>query len=151
LQASAARARSVILLWMAGGVTHLDSFDPKPDAPTEVRGTLAAIPTALAGVRFTEVMPELARQAKQIALVRSFAHDSNDHFLSQAYALSGRKVTAAQLTTEPNVGSLVARLLGPRGGFPGYLAVPGTTRPGPPPTNLFTAGWLGKEYDPFPT
>src|SRR5262249_11414244 len=66
-------------------------------------------------------------------------------------ALSGRKVTPAQITTEPNVGSIVARLLGPRAGFPGYLAVPGTTRPGPPPANLFTAGWLGQEYAPFST
>src|SRR5213078_4102261 len=64
---------------------------------------------------------------------------------------SGRRVTPAQITSEPNVGSIVARLLGPRGGFPGYLAVPGTTRPGPPPKNLFGAGWLGAEYAPFPT
>src|SRR5206468_9540161 len=76
---------------------------------------------------------------------------TDDHFLSQAFALSGRRVPAGQITTEPNVGSVVARLLGPRGGLPGYLAVPGTTRPGPPPTNLFTGGWLGREYDPFAT
>src|SRR2546425_11066554 len=55
-----AQARSVILLWMAGGVTHIDSFDPKPDAPQEGRGTLGTIATTLPGVRFTEVMPFLA-------------------------------------------------------------------------------------------
>src|SRR5262245_46881818 len=65
-------ARSVIVLWMAGGVTHLDSFDPKPDAPAEIRGTLGAINTALVGVRFCETMPCLARAAKHLALVRSF-------------------------------------------------------------------------------
>src|SRR5437016_3034170 len=81
------KARSVILLWMAGGVTHIDSFDPKPDAPAEIRGTLPAIPTALPGVHFSEVMPNLARQARQLALVRSYSHDSDDHFLSQAFAL----------------------------------------------------------------
>jgi hypothetical protein len=144
-------ARSVIVLWMAGGVTHLDSFDPKPDAPAEIRGSLGSINTALVGVRFCETMPCLARQAKHLALVRSFGSGNDDHFLSQALALSGRPVTPAQITTEPNVGALVARLYGSRAGLPGYLAVPGTTRPGPPPTNEFTGGWLGREYDPFCT
>src|SRR5262245_50212072 len=147
----AGTAQSVIVLWMAGGVTHIDSFDPKPDAPSEIRGTLGAINTALVGVRFCETMPCLARAAKHLALVRSFGSGNDDHFLSQAAALSGRRVTPTQITTEPNVGALVARLLGPRAGLPGYVAVPGTTRPGPPPTNLFTGGWLGREYDPFCT
>ena len=56
------------MLWMAGGVTHIDSFDPKPDAPEEVRGTLGTIDTRLPGVRFAESMPELAKQAHRIAL-----------------------------------------------------------------------------------
>jgi hypothetical protein len=146
-----ARARSVILLWMAGGVTHIDSFDPKPDAPQAVRGTLGSIPTNVTGVRFCETLPCLARQAHHLAVVRSFSHDSNDHFLSQARVLSGRPVTPAQITTEPNVGAVVAKLRGPRNGFPGYIAVPGTTRPGPPPKNLFGGGWLGSQYAPFPT
>jgi len=144
-----ATADSVILLWMAGGVTHIDSFDPKPSAPEEVRGTLGTIDTRLPGVRFAESMPELARQAHRITLVRSYSHDSNDHFLSQAYALSGRKVLPTQIMTEPNVGSVVSYLQGPRGGLPGYVAVPGITRPGPPPHNLFVAGWLGEAYLPF--
>src|SRR5438552_15747264 len=87
-----AGAKSVILLWLAGGVTHIDSFDPKPDAPAEIRGTLGTIQTALPGVHFTEVMPCLARQMRHVALVRSFSHDSDDHFISQGYALSGRRV-----------------------------------------------------------
>jgi hypothetical protein len=134
---------------MAGGVTHIDSFDPKPDAPEEVRGTLGTIDTRLAGVRFTECMPAMAGQAHRIALVRSYSHDSNDHFLSQAYALSGRKVLPTQIMTEPNVGSVVSYLRGPRSGLPGYIAVPGITRPGPPPHNLFVAGWLGEAYLPL--
>jgi hypothetical protein len=144
-------ARSVILLWMAGGLTHIDSFDPKPEASQDVRGTLGAIATSVVGVRFCETLPSLARQAHRLAVVRSYSHDSNDHFLSQAYALSGRKVPMSQILTEPNVGSVVSRLRGGRAGFPGYLAVPGTTRPGPPPTNLFVGGWLGRQYAPFAT
>jgi uncharacterized protein (DUF1501 family) len=147
--AGGASARSVILLWMAGGVTHIDSLDPKPDAPEEVRGTLGAVRTTTPGTIFCETMPRLAEQAQHLAVVRSYSHDSNDHFLSQAFALSGRRVTMSQITTEPNVGSIAAKLHGARAGFPGYIAVPGTTRPGPPPKNLFTGGWLGRQYDPF--
>jgi hypothetical protein len=143
------KARSVILLWMAGGVTHIDSLDPKPDAPQEIRGTLGTIRTALTGICFSEVMTALAAVAGELAVLRSYSHDSNDHFLSQAYALSGRKVPMAEVTTTPNVGSIVCHLLGPRDGLPGYIAVPGTTRPGPPPHNLFAAGWLGEQYAPF--
>jgi hypothetical protein len=145
------KAKSIIVLWMAGGVTHHDSFDPKPDAPEQIRGTLTTIQTALPGVRFTEVMPGMARAANEIALVRTYASGNDDHLLSQAAQLSGRAVTAAQITTEPNIGSIVAKLHGPRAGFPGYIAVPGTTRPGPPPYNLFVGGWLGREYAPFCT
>ena len=145
------RARSIIVLWMAGGVTHIDSFDPKPEAPREVRGSLGTIATSLPGVRFCETLPFLAKQAHRLALIRTYTSGNDDHFLSQAFALSGRRVTPTQITTEPNVGAIVSKLLGPRGGLPGYVAVPGTTRPGPPPKNLFTGGWLGGEHSPFAT
>lgn len=147
--APAAKAQSVLFLFMAGGVTHIDSFDPKPDAPEEIRGTLATIDTAIPGVHFTECMPQMANAADKIALLRSFSHDSNDHLLSQVYSLSGRKVTQNQLFSEPNIGSIISHLHGPRRGLPGYIAVPGITRPGPPPHNLFVGGWLGEQYAPF--
>jgi len=144
-----AKAKSVIFLWMGGGVTHIDSLDPKPEAPEQIRGTLSAIPTALPGVQFSEVCPNLARIANDLCTVRSFSHDSDDHLLSQVYTLSGRKVTQAQLFSEPNIGAVVQYLLGPRNGLPGYIAVPGITRPGPPPHHLFVGGWLGNQYAPF--
>ena len=145
-------ADSVILLWMAGGVTHIESFDPKPDAPVEIRGLNGTVQTALPGVRFCDVMPRMADSTQHFCTLRSYSHNSNDHFLSQAAALSARRVLSfQQVTTEPNIGSIVSYLRGPRAGFPGYIAVPGTTRPGPPPTNEFTGGWLGRQYDPFCT
>lgn len=144
-----AKADSVIFLWMGGGVTHIDSFDPKPNAPEEIRGTLSTISTNVPGVQFGEPMTQLAQVADELCLVRSFSHDSNDHLLSQAYTLSGHKVTMAQLYSEPNIGSVVSYLNGPREGLPGYIAVPGITRPGPPPYNLFVGGWLGNGYAPF--
>ncbi|MDX1969030.1 MAG: DUF1501 domain-containing protein [Planctomycetaceae bacterium] len=144
-----AKAKSIIYLWMGGGVTHIDSLDPKPLAPEAVRGTLGAIRTSLPGVYFNEVCPNLARIAQDLCVVRSFSHDSNDHLMSQVYTLSGRKVTPAELFKHPNIGSIVQHLLGSRNGMPGYIAVPGITRPGPPPHNLFVGGWLGGQYAPF--
>jgi hypothetical protein len=144
-----AKAKSVIYLMMMGGVTHIDSFDPKPDAPEEIRGTLGTIPTTLPGVHFTEVMPCLAGITDKLALVRSYSHTTNDHFVGQAWALSGREVTVATFRGQPNIGSVVSCLQGPRAQLPGYIAVPGITRPGPPPTMMFGGGWLGGEYDPF--
>ena len=102
-----AKAKSVIFLWLAGGVTHHESFDPKPDAPEEIRGSLTTIQTTLPGVRFSEVMPQMARQTDKIALVRTFAAGTDDHFQAQARALSGRMVTLQQIDTEPNVGAVV--------------------------------------------
>src|SRR5688572_26410260 len=96
-------------------------------------------------------MPRMARQTDKIALVRTCAAGTDDHFQAQARALSGRMVNLQQIDTEPNVGSVVAKLNGSRAGFPGYIAVPGTTRPGPPPKNLFVGGWLGEQFGPFPT
>ena len=143
------KAKSVIFLWMAGGVTHIDSLDPKPDAPVEVRGVLGDIATSMPGTRFCETVPELASIADKLAVLRSFSHDSNDHLISQVYTLSGHKVNMTQLYSEPNIGSLVWRLQGPRNGLPGYIAVPGITRPGPPPYNFFVGGWLGSQYAPY--
>ena len=143
------KARSVIVLWMAGGVTHIDSFDPKPQAPVEVRGVLGDIATSVPGIRFCETLPQLSRQAHELAVIRNFSHDSDDHLLSQVYTLSGRKVNQNQLFTEPNMGSVVSYLQGPRNGLPAYIAVPGITRPGPPPHNLFVGGWLGSQHVPY--
>ena len=143
------KVESVIYLWMGGGVTHIDSLDPKPEAPEQVRGTLSAINTSLPGVQFCEPCPNLARIAHDLCVVRSFSHDSNDHFLSQVYTLSGRKVAPNRLFSEPNIGAIVSYLYGARQGLPGYIAVPGITFPGPPPTNLFVGGWLGAGHAPF--
>src|SRR5436853_7271005 len=85
-------AKAVVVLWMAGGVTHHESFDPKPDAPAEIRGARGNIATTLPGVRFGEVMTNLARRTDRLAVVRTYATGNDDHLLSQAYGLSGRSV-----------------------------------------------------------
>src|SRR5437763_6140719 len=99
-RADTPKAKTVLLLNMMGGVTHHDSFDPKPDAPEEIRGSLTTIQTTLPGIRFTEVMPEMAKQTERISLIRTFATGNDDHLISQAMGLSGRMVNAQQIATE---------------------------------------------------
>ena len=101
-------------------------------------------------MQFAEPMPQLARMADDLCLVRSFSHDSNDHLLSQVYTLSGRKVTKG--STLHRAKYRVDRGASVRPAerdCRGYIAVPGITRPGPPPHNLFVGGWLGNQYAPF--
>ena len=72
-------ARSVILLWLWGGPSHLDTFDLKPAAPVEYRGPYAPIATSVPGIQIGELLPGLARRADKLAILRSLNHESNDH------------------------------------------------------------------------
>src|SRR5687768_4744345 len=67
-------ARSAILIWLNGGLTHHDTFDPKPDAVAEIRGQYSTIATSVAGVRFAESLPRLAQQMHRLAVIRSVTH-----------------------------------------------------------------------------
>lgn len=72
-------AKSVILLFQFGGASHLDTFDPKPDAPAEIRGEFKSIPTSVSGRRICEHLPQLAKLADKYSLVRSVHHKSSSH------------------------------------------------------------------------
>lgn len=87
-----ARCDSVILLWLQGGVSHLDTFDPKPEAPAEIRGPFKAIGTNVPGIQLCEQLPRLARIADRIAFVRSMhhaegAHERGSHLMSSGWRL----------------------------------------------------------------
>src|SRR5947209_18242650 len=84
-----ARARSAILIWLNGGLTHHDTFDPKPDAVAEVRGDMGTIATSVAGVRFADSLPHLARAMRHLAVLRSVTHPNSAHDAGQAHMLSG--------------------------------------------------------------
>lgn len=142
-QAAASPVRDVncIFLWLAGGPSHLETFDPKPDAPAEVTGTLGAIPAA-SGVQFGELLPELAKQAKRFSVIRSLTHTDNDHDRAQRQVQSGYPFDAG--LNYPSYGSVVSRELGARsGGLPPYVvfAARGNGAEGP--------GYLGGAYQPF--
>lgn len=88
-------ARACILIWLDGGPSHLETFDPKPEAPAEVRGPLQTIPTALPGIRLSECLPGLAQRLQDVALVRSMTSSLGEHNFATHYLLSGFKPTPA--------------------------------------------------------
>src|SRR5262245_20428272 len=77
--ADSPRAKSIILLWLWGGPSHLDTFDLKPKAPSEYRGPYSPIPTNVPGIQICELLPQLARRADKYAIIRSLHCSSNDH------------------------------------------------------------------------
>jgi hypothetical protein len=83
------RARSVIFVYTSGGMSQIDTWDPKPAAPAEIRGEFASIPTAVPGTRFGEHLPKLARLADRYTLLRSLSHDDADHGSATYLALTG--------------------------------------------------------------
>jgi uncharacterized protein (DUF1501 family) len=87
--ASARRPKSVIVVFLTGAPSHLDTFDPKPDAPSELRGEFGTIPTRVAGLRVCEHLPRLAARADRYALVRSLSHRENNHLVATHHVLTG--------------------------------------------------------------
>ena len=84
-------AKSCILIWLDGGPSHIDTFDPKPDAPREVRGPFDTIATAIPGIRLSELFPELAKRLDQVSLIRSVTSPLGEHNLGAQYMMTGYK------------------------------------------------------------
>jgi uncharacterized protein (DUF1501 family) len=118
-----ARAKSCILIWLDGGPSHLDTFDPKPDAPSEVRSQFRAIGTSVAGLQICEHLPLTARVMQDVALIRSLTHDLGNHDTGARYLLTGHRPTPA--LEYPSLGSLVANDAGFGAALPPYVAIPG--------------------------
>src|SRR6516164_7464249 len=117
--ASRPRARGVIVLMLEGGMSHLESWDPKPNAPAEVRGEFGSLATSIPGLRFSEYLPELARQAHVFNLLRSVNCDArNDHSPGMHVLLTGWENTAAGVAMQranfahPAQGAVIAHQLG---------------------------------------
>jgi hypothetical protein len=134
------RADAVILLWLAGGPSHLDTFDPKPDAPSEIRGEFGAIGTNVSGIQLSEHLPYTAKVMDKIALVRSLSSEIAAHEQASQYLLTGYKPMAT--LQYPSYGSVVAKELGPQHNLPPYVAIPEVARAG-------EAGFIGAGYNAF--
>lgn len=141
----AAKKRSAILIFLPGGPSHYETFDPKPDAPREIRGPYGPIATNVPGIQICETLPLLARMADKYSLVRSCCHDNSGHGGGQRYVQTGYK--SASLEDElphdyPAAGSIISKIRGPmHGGLPTYIHVPNGDDGG--------AKYLGNAYDAF--
>jgi uncharacterized protein (DUF1501 family) len=150
-----ATAKSVILLFQFGGASHLDTFDPKPDAPAEIRGEFKAVRTRTPGLLVTEHLPKLAGRSHRYAVVRSVAHRKASHNPGAYYSLTGREpltdlVTANAAATDfPHPGSVVDYLTPGERTVPASVALPWMIADGPFRTPGEFAGFLGKAHDPL--
>ncbi len=150
-------ARAVILLWLWGGPSHLDTFDMKPDAPLEYRGPFEPIATAVPGVRICELLPGLARRADRFALLRAMHHESNDHGIAGTIALTGSIAGAVGLggaantqAMRPSTGAIVGRLhRRAPGSLPSYVILGSPLHQGLKRAVGEGGGSLGSSYDPF--
>ncbi len=154
-----AKARSVILIFNCGAPSHIDLWDPKPDAPDDVRGIFKPINTSVAGLRVTELIPELAKRADRYAVVRSVGHTQNQHNSGMYYATVGRPYSIDSTlinpsrTDYPSLGTLVGWLAqreGHASAIPPYVITP---EPHCDSTVYITpgqyGGMLGAQFDPF--
>lgn len=152
----APRAKAVILLWLWGGPSHLDTFDLKPKAPGEYRGPYAPISTNVAGIEICELLPELARRADRYALLRAVHHSNNDHGIAGTIGLTGSDAGATSLggqllpgELKPTHGAIVTRALGFEPTVPRFVTVGGNLHQGKRKITGEGGGSLGGLYDPF--
>jgi hypothetical protein len=142
----AVRARSVILVYLGGGLSHHDSFDLKPEAPEEIRGVYHPIATSIPGTQVGNLLPRTARIMDKVALVRSGAHNNDHHETATNWVMSGR--FGSPFGDFPAVGAVVSHQLGFRGALPPYVSIPRN----PSFTwELGKSAWLGGRYESFRT
>lgn len=151
------RARSVILLWLWGGPSQLDTFDMKPDAPAEYRGPFQPIATKVPGLQVCELLPGLARMADTYAILRTLSHDQTDHGVAGTIGLTGSMAGAVALggkaasgAVQPSTGSIVGRLHRRRpGSLPPYVILGDELQQGHMRVVGEGGGTLGSSFDPF--
>jgi hypothetical protein len=137
--------KSVIMVYLSGGIAHQDTFDLKPTAPAEVRGEFKPIATKLPGVQFCELLPKLSAAADKLAVIRSVVGLRDEH--SSWQNLTGYLMNDAQREGRPNVGGVASKALGPVGPLlPAAVDLFPTMQHRP--YNSGGAGALGRQYDP---
>lgn len=145
------REKSVILLWLDGGPSQLETYDPKPDAPVEYRGPWGAISTNVPGTCVSEMFPLQAQHADKMILLRSLNHGTGDHFAGGHWMLTGRfgSTTANLAPMYPSFGSHITRVRGTSNdGLPAYVGLPAAHAIYYYPGYMGSA-YLGEAYNPF--
>jgi hypothetical protein len=144
----ALRPKSVILLWMAGGPSHIDLWDLKPTAPVEIRGPFRPIATRVPGIQICEHLPKQAGRMDLFTLIRSVDCRFSDHQPTQVMQTANREAdprTNREGAHYPAMGSIISKFRrSPIAGLPGYVALNVLDT-----THIAWGGYLGKEFDPF--
>ncbi len=143
---NALRGKSMIVLWLWGGPSHMETFDLKPEAPSEYRGEFQPIATNVPGIEISEHLPLLAQQADKFALIRSLHHDSPGHVNSTHTMLTG--YVGAEIENPPfqpkypDMRAVISRVAGPRSSqLPTHVAMPYT--------KYFGTAYLGNHLEPL--
>lgn len=134
-------AKSVIHIYLPGGMAHQESWDPKPYAPIEYRGEMKSINTSVDGVRFSETMPQVAKQAHEFSVIRSMTHGEAAHERGTHNMFTGYRPSPA--LQYPSIGSIVSHEFGPRENLPPYVCIPNQ------PNEYAGTGYLSSSYAAF--
>jgi len=134
------KANAVILFWLEGGPSHIDTWDPKPNS------NFKPISTNVAGIQVSELLPKIAKKMDKLALVRSMHTRGNDHPQATHYVITGHEINPAMQF--PSVGSIITKELGPRNAVPAYVLAPKWDK-GRQYEDYFRAAFLGGDYDPM--
>lgn len=141
------QAKACILIWMDGGPSHYETFDPKPEAPVEFRGQFDAIATKTPGARFSQHMKRLAETSDKFSVIRSIRHDQGNHGAGNHYMMTGAPPRipvgcGAFVSFHPSLGSVTARECSAPPGLPAYFSLGQMARSGGP-------NFLGAQFAPF--
>jgi hypothetical protein len=144
---SAGKQVNCIMIWLDGGPSHYETFDPKPEAPSEIRGEFKAIPTSVPGIQLCEAVPNLAKAADKLTIIRSICHKDPNHGGGNHYMMTGAPTPVpvacgAFVTFHPSFGSMVSYSRGVHDGMPAYMSMPQVSRSGGP-------NFLGGKHAPF--
>ena len=136
-----------ILVWLDGGPSHYETFDPKPNAPQDIRGDFGTLPTSVPGVHFSEAVPHLAKVMDKVSIIRSICHKDPNHGGGNHYMMTGAPTPVpvscgAFVTFHPSFGSMISYDRGIRDGLPAYMSLPRVSRSGGP-------NFLGGQHAPF--
>lgn len=135
------KAKGIIHIFLPGGMAHQESFDPKPYAPLEYRGSFGVVKTKIPGEVFCESMPQTAAVADKITVVRSMTHGEAAHERGTHNMFTGYRPSPA--LQYPSLGSVVSHELGPRANLPPYVCIPNQPNPYAGP------GYMSSSFGPF--
>lgn len=146
---SAVDDTAVIQIWLGGGPSQFETFDPKPEAPVEFRGPYQAISTKLPGVLACEKLPRTAQVLDRAAVIRTVSHSTNGHFVGAHWLSSGYPGTSNR-TSHPSSGALASKFRGPvTPGLPAYVLLSEEQTRNPEIGTVMSAAYLGSSHEPF--